>query len=218
MRAEEMNQLHPSVRTESLYVPARLTAERMTVEQLRRGLCPKCRGDWHVCLQCPGGCSYGKQLAAVMTGQATAPETTPERIPARTDPVPPRSSFKARYSDQKMREIAMDACRRVALGESWTSVGKEYGYTSSYLVEIIKRLGLDVPVAKTTNEARHKEAIDRHVAMMMAVDAGMDEKTASKTVGRYQNISRAREYGRKYQKEIDRAYNAAKAKKQAVAQ
>ena len=54
------------MRTPEIYLPASvlmpMPVAEMTVEQLRRGLCQKSRGDVKVCVTCPGGCRWGLEL------------------------------------------------------------------------------------------------------------------------------------------------------------
>lgn len=215
IRAQEMSQMHPLVRTERLYVPSRLTAEQMTVEQLKRGLCPKSRGDWHVCEQCQGGCSYGKRLADVMLGRAVAPEKTPEHVPARESKPPRETSNRGYMSSDKRIAFAVEACKRILAGESYSAIAQEHGYTPSGLREMIKRVGMELPESRMSNVAKQRERIRKHVAMMEAIEGGMDCRVAAVAIGGYASWSRAKEYGKNHKEAIDAAI---KAKKQAVAQ
>lgn len=217
LNVDAENRLPERIRTHEMYVPERQTAEEMTVENLRRGLCPKSRGDWHVCEHCPGGCSYGRRLVQVMRGEAEAPKETPRHIPARTLEEPKRSTIAGKYSSEKRRAIAVDACRRVALGESWNQVGKEYGYTSTYLIRLARSYGLEIPETKHSNADRHAEKIKKHLKMLDAIIAGMDKAKAAKEVGGYASWQRARDYGVKHREEIAKLYHARKKEKQAVA-
>lgn len=210
-------QLPSRIRTDRLYVPERQTAEQMTVEHLKRGMCPKSRGDWHVCQSCPGGCSYGRRLVRVMTGEVQAPEETPKQIPARTLEMPRETSNRGRLSSEKRIAIAIDACRRVAKGESYASVAKSYGYSGTGLQKMIASLGIEAPEAETSNHARHKKRIERHVAMLEAIKGGMEKTAAARDVGLYPSWSRAKEYGIKYREEIAAAYHEKNRVSQAVA-
>lgn len=217
MNVDAEQRLPERIRTPELYVPLRQTAEEMTVEHLRRGLCQKCRGDWHVCQTCPGGCSYGNRLVQVMTGAAQAPEKAPEHIPARVMSVPKATNNRGRISSEKRIAMAVDACRRVANGESYAAVARGYGYSGSGLITVIKALGLEPPKAVTSNEERHNERIRKHMAMLEAVGQGMEKNEAARELGGYPNWGRAMEYERKHCKEIEAIRKAKKSVSQAVA-
>lgn len=47
--------------TPSMYMPYKVPAERMTLEQARRGLCPRINGNVSLCRQCPAPCPMGKR-------------------------------------------------------------------------------------------------------------------------------------------------------------
>lgn len=217
MNVDAEQRLPERIRTPELYVPQRQTAEEMTVENLRRGLCPKCRGDWQVCQTCPGGCSYGNRLVQVMTGQAQAPEATPAHIPARVMTVPKATSNRGMRSSEKRIAMAVDACRRVANGESYAAVARGYGYSGSGLVSVIKSLGLEAPEAVTSNRERHKAKIRKHMAMLEAIDQGMDRDAAARELGGYPNWGRAKEYEKKHLEEIEAIRRTGKRVSQAVA-
>lgn len=55
-------QLPVDYRTEELYLPMRKGIERMTPEELRRGLCYKSGGKLETCRKCPAPCTIGRRL------------------------------------------------------------------------------------------------------------------------------------------------------------
>lgn len=217
MNVDAEQRLPERIRTPELYMPERQTAEEMTVEHLRRGLCAKSRGDWHECQACRGGCSFGARLVQVMTGQAKAPESTPEHIPARVMRTPKETNNRGLMSSEKRIAMAVDACRRVANGESYAAVARGYGYSGSGLVSVIKALGLEPPKAVTSNEERHNKRIRQHMAMLEAIDNGMDKGKAAREVGGYPNWGRARDYEKRHIIEIETLKKAKKNVSQAVA-
>lgn len=218
MNVDAEQRLPERIRTPELYVPQRQTAEQMTVEHLMRGLCQKSRGDWHVCQTCPGGCSYGNRLVQVMTGQAQAPESTPARLPARTMTTPVETNNKGKTSSRKRVAMAVDACRRVEAGESYAAVARDYGYSGSGLIAVIKKLGFDPPVAVTSNKERHHARLRKHIAMLEAIGAGMDEEKAAREVGGYASWRRAKDYEKMHREEIEAIRRAKKSVSQAVAE
>lgn len=217
MNVDAEQRLPERIRTPELYVPQRQTAEEMTVENLRRGLCPKCRGDWQVCQTCPGGCSYDNRLVQVMTGQAKAPESMPVRLPARTMSTLMETNNRGKTSSRKRVAMAVDACKRVQNGASYAAVAKDYGYSGSGLMAVIKKLGFDPPVAATSNKERHRARMRKHMAMMEAIEAGMDEEKAAREVGGYASWRRAKDYEKMHSEEIEAIKQAKRSVSQAVA-
>lgn len=56
------NRVPDWVKTHKLYVPEKKPIQKWTIEELRRGLCPKSRGQVEACKVCKGKCRIGSTL------------------------------------------------------------------------------------------------------------------------------------------------------------
>lgn len=208
------------IRTAELYMPERRRPEEMTIAQLRRGMCPKSGGDWHVCQRCLGGCGVGQQMVDYMTGKATPPaEELPKAPPPITKPAPPPTDHRGKYSPAKQKEIAKDALRRAKAGESYKSIAASYNYSPDGLKRVMRRAGVIPPQQLGGSEqcrARAKQrALSKYLAALDAIARGEDKQAAAKAAG-YANYKVLQSYGYRHKEAIANAL-AERARSQAVA-
>lgn len=201
MRTEQRDKCRPSeatphwIRTDGLYMPG-CKAEAMTAAELRRGMCAKSGGDWHVCESCPGGCRIGAQLAGIMRGEIAEPRTS-ERAPyARPEHVKPTATVtgKDKFAPEKWREIAKAIKREVEAGSTFKEAcmargidpGTVRNYMHTHGVAVPQngnRLGAIAMARRAGEEARHQKAIQRAARVLAAREQGLNKEQAARAGG-----------------------------------
>lgn len=209
------------VRTPELYMPARRKAAEMTVAQLKRGLCFKSGGNWQVCQNCPQRCGIGEQLVQYMTGEATPPETEVgakplrECPPEKPQPMPEKLSSKHKFCEKKRLEIIREVIKLVESGETFIDASRACGYCPSTVREIMKQHNIKPPKSpktferrdqglKESNRVRLQKAIEKYIAVVEAVEGGMDKNKAARAQG-YKRWDACRNFGSKHRAEIEAA-------------
>lgn len=222
------------VKTPELYMPARRKPPEMTVAQLKRGMCFKSGGDWHVCQNCPQRCGVGEQMVKYMTGAAAPPENElgakphAECPPEKPLPMPEQINGRSKYCESKRREIVAEIVRRVKGGETFIRACHDYGYSTSNIREFAARIGVEIPTnpenarlraeaLKDANKKRRENSIEKYLRVMEAIEGGMDKHEAARTVGGYKSWDPCRDFGKRLRAEIE-AYKAEKQSSQAVAE
>lgn len=209
------------VRTPELYMPARRKAEEMTVAQLKRGLCFKSGGNWQVCQRCPQRCGIGDRLVQYMTGEAVPPETEVGAKPLRDcppekpQPMPEQMGSKSKFCKKKRLEMIRRVIKLVESGETFIAASKACGYSSNRMRELMKKYNITPPKSprtyecrdqglKESNRVRLQKAIDKYIAVMEAIEGGMDKNKAARAQG-YKRWDACRNFGARHRAEIDAA-------------
>lgn len=201
MRTEQRDKCRPSeatphwIRTDGLYMPGS-KAEAMTAAELRRGMCAKSGGDWHVCESCPGGCRIGAQLAGIMRGEIAEPSTS-ERAPyARPEPVKATATVtgKDKFAPEKWRKVIAEIKQEVEGGSPFKTACEARGLCSSTVCNYLRRHGIAPPkngkkaqaieAARVEGEAaRHQKAIQRAARVLAARERGLKKEQAARAGG-----------------------------------
>lgn len=196
-KCTEANATPAWVRTESLYMPTRRKADAMTVAELRRGLCAKSAGDWHVCEHCGGGCSFGRQLTAIMRGEVEEPKLPEAEKPLTVLPPVPECKpvdKRMRYAPEKWKEIIRGIQAMVQAGTSFKAACRAHGMRDTQVRQHMKAHGYTVPrnpnaeeewklTRKASEAARTEKAIQTAARALLALEQGMTKAKAAKAGG-----------------------------------
>lgn len=188
-----------------LYLPTRRKADAVTAAELRRGLCAKSAGDWHVCERCDGGCSFGRRLTAIMRGEVKEPALPETQKPMTVMlPVPQGKPVdgRMRYAPEKWKEVIKDIQARVQAGSSFKAACRAHGMydctvrhhmrANGYTVPKNPKIADDWEVARQASaEVRTKKAIQNAARALLALEQGQTKTAAAKAVGyaRWWNVT-----------------------------
>lgn len=201
MHIEQREMCRPSevtptwIRTAGLYMP-HCKAETMTAAELRRGLCAKSGGDWHVCESCPGGCRIGAQLVGIMRGEIAEPSARERDLYAGPEPVKATAQVtgKDKFAPEKWKKIVQAIKREVEAGSTFKGAcmargidpGTVRNYMHTHGVVVPQngnRLGAIAMARRAGEEARHQKAIQRAARVLAAREQGMNKEQAARAGG-----------------------------------
>lgn len=180
-----------------LYMPSCRKADAMTVVELRRGLCAKSGGDWHVCERCDGGCSFGRRLTAIMRGVVEEPALPEKQKPMTVMPPVPQGKpvdKRMRFAPEKWEEVIKDIQARVQAGSSFKAACQAHGTQVGTVRHHMRANGYTVPrnpkiahaweaARRASAEVRTKNAIQKAARALLALEQGMSKAAAAKAGG-----------------------------------
>lgn len=206
MHIEQRDKCKPSeatpnwIRTAGLYMPG-CKAEAMTAVELRRGLCAKSGGNWHVCLDCPGGCTIGRRLAAIMRGEVAEPSVedrnvyTPQTYGAQAEkPTGKAVDGRMKFSPEKWKEIVKEIKQEVKAGTPFNAACGGRGIKPGTVRNYLRSHGMACPqngdragaIQKAVAAgvvARRNEAIQKAAKALAALEQGRSKAQAARAAG-----------------------------------